>query len=100
MMKKQNFGVEIELTGITREQAANVIAAYFGTQTRYFISGKLPAALYPAVIFFLFFKLAKSAIYIPLLSVAHRTHIEEWSEDRGQSLHSQHLTAGHHIFSI
>ncbi len=35
MMKKQNFGVEIELTGITREQAANVIATYFGTQTRY-----------------------------------------------------------------
>ena len=35
MMKKQNFGVEIELTGITREQAANVIATYFGTQARY-----------------------------------------------------------------
>lgn len=34
MMKKQNFGVEIELTGITREQAANVIATYFGTQAR------------------------------------------------------------------
>ncbi len=33
MMKKQNFGVEIELTGITREQAAKVIATYFGTQT-------------------------------------------------------------------
>ena len=29
------FGVEIELTGITREQAANVIATYFGTQVRY-----------------------------------------------------------------
>lgn len=35
MMKKQNFGVEIELTGITREQAADVIATYFGTQARY-----------------------------------------------------------------
>lgn len=35
MMKKQNFGVEIELTGITREQAANVIATYFGTQAHY-----------------------------------------------------------------
>lgn len=35
MMKKQNFGVEIELTGITREQASNVIATYFGTQVRY-----------------------------------------------------------------
>ena len=35
MMKKQNFGVEIELTGITREQAANVIATYFGPQARY-----------------------------------------------------------------
>lgn len=30
MMKKQNFGVEIELTGITREQGAKVISAYFG----------------------------------------------------------------------
>ena len=35
MMKKQNFGVEIELTGITREQAANVIATYFGTRVSY-----------------------------------------------------------------
>lgn len=35
MMKKQNFGVEIELTGITREQAANVIATYFGTRSIY-----------------------------------------------------------------
>lgn len=35
MMKKQNFGVEIELTGITREQAANVIATYFGTRASY-----------------------------------------------------------------
>ena len=35
MMKKQNFGVEIELTGITREKAAKVIAAYFGTTSRF-----------------------------------------------------------------
>ena len=35
MMKKQNFGVEIELTGISRENAAMVIANYFGTNTRY-----------------------------------------------------------------
>lgn len=31
MMKKQNFGVEIELTGITRQKAAKIIADYFGT---------------------------------------------------------------------
>lgn len=35
MMKKQNYGVEIELTGITREGAAKVIADYFGTATCY-----------------------------------------------------------------
>lgn len=35
MMKKQNYGVEIELTGITREQAAQVIAEYYGTATNY-----------------------------------------------------------------
>ncbi len=35
MMKKQNYGVEIELTGITREQAAKVIANYYGTTTSY-----------------------------------------------------------------
>ena len=35
MMKKQNFGVEIELTGITRKQAANVIATYFGTRVQH-----------------------------------------------------------------
>lgn len=34
-MKSQNFGIEIELTGITRQQAAAVIANYFGTQSRY-----------------------------------------------------------------
>jgi hypothetical protein len=30
-MKNQNYGVEIEMTGITRETAAKAIAAYFGT---------------------------------------------------------------------
>jgi len=30
-MKTQRFGIEIEVTGITREQAAQVIADYFGT---------------------------------------------------------------------
>ena len=35
MMKKQNFGIEIELTGITRKQAAQVIADYFGTEPGY-----------------------------------------------------------------
>lgn len=35
MMKRQNYGVEIELTGITRERAAEVIAEYFGTTSSY-----------------------------------------------------------------
>lgn len=30
-MKTQRFGIEIEMTGITREKAAEVIARYFGT---------------------------------------------------------------------
>ncbi len=34
-MKNQNFGVEIELTGITRKRAAEVIANYFGTTSHY-----------------------------------------------------------------
>ena len=34
-MKTQRFGIEIELTGITREDAAKVIAKYFGTQQSY-----------------------------------------------------------------
>lgn len=32
MLKKQNFGIEIEFTGITRHQAAAVLAKYFGSQ--------------------------------------------------------------------
>ncbi len=34
-MKTQNFGIEIELTGITRQNAAIVIANYFGTRYEY-----------------------------------------------------------------
>ena len=34
-MKTQRFGIEIELTGITREEAAKVIAGYFGTESYY-----------------------------------------------------------------
>ena len=33
-MKDQCFGVEVEFTGITREQAANALAEYFGTTPR------------------------------------------------------------------
>lgn len=38
-MKTQKFGIEIELTGITRKKAAGVIAEYFGTEN--FISGRI-----------------------------------------------------------
>lgn len=34
-LKDQRFGIEIEMTGITRERAAEVAAEYFGTQSRY-----------------------------------------------------------------
>lgn len=34
-MRTQRFGIEIELTGITREKAAKVIADYFGTESFY-----------------------------------------------------------------
>ena len=34
-MKNQNFGIEIELTGITRKDAAATIATYFGTTSQY-----------------------------------------------------------------
>jgi len=34
-MRTQKFGIEIELTGITREMAAAVIAEYFGTEEFY-----------------------------------------------------------------
>jgi hypothetical protein len=35
VIKLQCFGVEIEMTGITREQAARAVAAYFNTSGRY-----------------------------------------------------------------
>lgn len=38
-LKEQRFGVEIEMTGITREKAAEVTAAYFGTQSSYIGAG-------------------------------------------------------------
>lgn len=31
-MRNQNFGIEIEMTGLTRSKAAQIIAGYFGTQ--------------------------------------------------------------------
>lgn len=34
-LKDQCFGVEVEMTGITREQAATALAAYFATAARY-----------------------------------------------------------------
>ena len=34
-MKDQRFGIEVELTGITREAAAKVAAEYFGTSSHY-----------------------------------------------------------------
>lgn len=34
-MKTQKFGIEIEMTGITRKKAAQIIAEFFGTSSRY-----------------------------------------------------------------
>ena len=34
-MRTQRFGIEIEMTGITRKKAAETIAAYFGTESFY-----------------------------------------------------------------
>ena len=34
-LKNQCFGVEVEMTGITRRQAAEALAAYFGTSVHY-----------------------------------------------------------------
>ena len=33
-IKAQRFGIEVELTGITRKAAADIAAAYFGTTAR------------------------------------------------------------------
>lgn len=38
-MKDQRFGIEVEMTGITREDAAKIAAAYFGTSSRYLGEG-------------------------------------------------------------
>lgn len=38
-MKTQTFGIEIELTGISRKDAAKVIADYYGTTSYYAGSG-------------------------------------------------------------
>lgn len=38
-MKSQKFGIEIEMTGITRRQAAGVIAGYFHTDANYIGGG-------------------------------------------------------------
>ncbi len=38
-IQNQNFGTEIELTGITRQRAAGIIAEYFGTQSYYIGDG-------------------------------------------------------------
>ena len=34
-MRSQRFGIEMEMTGITRKKAAEVIAAYFDTHEVY-----------------------------------------------------------------
>ncbi|NBI93183.1 amidoligase, partial [Lachnospiraceae bacterium] len=34
-MRTQRFGIEIEMTGITRKKAAEVIAEYFGIESFY-----------------------------------------------------------------
>lgn len=38
-MKDQRFGIEVEMTGITREDAARIAAEYFGTSSRYIGEG-------------------------------------------------------------
>ena len=38
-MRTQTFGIEMELTGITRSRAAKVIAAHFGTESWYLGAG-------------------------------------------------------------
>lgn len=34
-MKDQNFGMEVEMTGLTREKAAKTLVSFFGTSARY-----------------------------------------------------------------
>ena len=48
-IKDQCFGVEIELTGITRAEAAEALGAYFGTTPqRSYDNYDMPASVPPA----------------------------------------------------
>lgn len=38
-MKTQHFGIEIEMTGITRSKAASLMADFFGTRCKYHVGG-------------------------------------------------------------
>lgn len=38
-LREQNFGIEIEMTGITRRRAAEVVAEYFGTRSSFYGGG-------------------------------------------------------------
>ena len=38
-MKTQHFGIEIEMTGITRSKAASLMATFFGTERKYHEGG-------------------------------------------------------------
>ena len=42
-MREQKFGIEIEMTGITRQRAAEVMAAYFSSAASY--DGRKKAAV-------------------------------------------------------
>ena len=46
-MKEQCFGVEIEMTGITREEAAQALADYFGTSVDYLLGHTDEKTPYP-----------------------------------------------------
>ena len=37
-MRDQKFGIEVEMTGITRKMAASVIAAYFSKQVHMLVA--------------------------------------------------------------
>ena len=43
-MKDQCFGVEVEMTGLTRRQAARALANYFGTEPYYVGGGMINGA--------------------------------------------------------
>ena len=44
-IKDQCFGVEVEMTGITREQAAHALADYFGTSPQYRSTHRYPVGM-------------------------------------------------------